>query len=207
MKKLLSVLIAALLSVCCFTACFGGEAQESSSTGGAGKQENTIEFVESEITLQVGESAELEVVTSKPNVYVFWSVRDSQVATISDSGVVTAVAAGQTICYAEFGGKSAMCLVKVVEKGAEPVLSVSVPYAGNSVTLYKGDTLAMATTVKLGDTVVEDAQVEYAVASEIAVVKDGVLSAATVGETTVTVTVEYDGQTASTTIAVTIVEK
>ncbi len=204
MKKLLSVLLAMLLSVCCFTAC-GGKTQDSSS-GSEQKKENTIEFVDNEITLQVGESLQLEVVTSKPNVYVFWSVRDPQVATISDSGVVTAIAEGQTICYAEFAGKSAMCLVKVVAKGVEPVLSVSASYAGNSITLYKGDTLSMSVTVKLGDTVIEDAQVEYAVASEIASVSNGILSAEAVGETTIAVMVEYNGKTATTTIALTIVE-
>ena len=206
MKKLLNVLIVMLLGVCCFTACGGGEMQESSSSSSEVKQESTIEIVNNEITFQVGESPQLEVVTSKPNVYVFWSARDTHVATISDNGVVTAIAEGQTICYAEFGGKSAMCLVKVVPKGVEPVLSISASYAGNSVTIYKGETLPMSITVKLGDTVVEDAQVEYAVASEIASVTDGILSADGVGETTITATVEYNGQTATTTISVTIVE-
>ena len=206
MKKLLKVLVAMLLGVCCFTACGGGEMQESSSSSSEVKQENTIEFVNNEITLQVGESLQLEVVTSKPNVYVFWSARDAHVATVSDSGVVTAIAEGQTICYAEFGGKSAMCLVKVVPKGVEPVLSISAPYAENAVTIYKGETLQMAIMVKLGDTVVEDAQIEYSVASEIASVTNGILSADGVGETTVTATVEYNGQTATTTISVTIVE-
>ena len=206
MKKLLKVLVAMLLGVCCFTACGGGAEQESSSSSSEVKQENTIEFVNNEITLQVGESLQLEVVTSKPNVYVFWSARDAHVATVSDSGVVTAIAEGQTICYAEFGGKSAMCLVKVVPKGVEPVLSISAPYAENAVTIYKGETLQMAIMVKLGDTVVEDAQIEYSVASEIASVTNGILSADGVGETTITATVEYNGQTATTTISVTIVE-
>ena len=206
MKKLLKVLVAMILGVCCFTACGGGEMQESSSSSSEVKQENTIEFVNNEITLQVGESLQLEVVTSKPNVYVFWSARDAHVATVSDSGVVTAIAEGQTICYAEFGGKSAMCLVKVVPKGVEPVLSISAPYAENAVTIYKGETLQMAIMVKLGDTVVEDAQIEYSVASEIASVTNGILSADGVGETTITATVEYNGQTATTTISVTIVE-
>ena len=101
MKKLLKVLVAMLLGVCCFTACGSGEIQESSSSSSEVKQENTIEFVNNEITLQVGESLQLEVVTSKPNVYIFWSLRDTHVATISDGGVVTAIAEGQTICYAE----------------------------------------------------------------------------------------------------------
>ncbi len=205
MKKLLSVLVAMLLGVCCFTAC-GGKTQESSNNSSEVKQENTIEFVNNEITLQIGESMQLEVVTSKPNVYVFWSVRDASVASISDDGVVTAIAEGQTICYAEFAGKSAMCLVKVVSKGVEPVLSISASYAENSVMMYKGETLSMSITVKLGDTVVEDAQVEYAVASGIASVTNGILSADEVGETTITVTAKYNGQTATTTIAVTIVE-
>lgn len=205
MKKLLSVLVAMLLGVCCFTAC-GGKTQESSNNSSEVKQENTIEFVNNEITLQIGESMQLEVVTSKPNVYVFWSVRDASVASISDDGVVTAIAEGQTICYAEFAGKSAMCLVKVVSKGVEPVLSISASYAENSVMMYKGETLSMSITVKLGDTVVENAQVEYAVASNIASVTNGILSADEVGETTITVTAKYNGQTATTTIAVTIVE-
>ena len=56
MKKLFHVLVAMFLGVCCFTACGSREMQESSNSSSEVKQENTIEFVNNEITLQVGET-------------------------------------------------------------------------------------------------------------------------------------------------------
>ena len=195
-----------LLSVFCFSACNEVPAQESSSS--SEKQENSIEFVDSEISLSIGDVMQLEVVTSKPNVYVFWSIRDTNIATVTDDGVITAIAEGQTICYAEFSGKTAMCLIKITEKGAEPMLSVSVPYANDSVTVYAGDTLEIATAVRLGDKVIEGAALEYATASDaVATVTDGILTGVAAGETTLSVTATYEGKTATATLSVTVVEK
>lgn len=193
------------MSIVCFSACKEENASESSV---AEKQENTIEFVQSEISLSIGDSVQAEVTTSKSNVYVFFSIRDKELATVSSSGVITALAEGQTICYAEFGGKTAVCLIKITAKGAEPELSVSVPYAENKVTLYAGETLNLKVAAKLGDTAIDGVQIEYEVADvAIANVDNGVLNAVAVGETTVKIKASYEGKEASLTLNVKVVEK
>ena len=205
MKKILYCLCAMIMCLFCFSACGGESTQESSSSSA---QEPSVQFVYNEITLAVGESVQAEVVTARPNVFVFFSVHDSSIATVSDDGVITALAEGQTICYAEFRGEKALCLIKVTAQTVKPQLSASVPYAGNAVVLYAGDSLDLQVVVKNGDEVVDGAQVTYEVASaSVANVTDGVLSASSAGTMTVTITVEYEGQTAALTVSVEVVEK
>lgn len=201
MKKFIYCILAALTCLICFTAC-GGSSEISSSTS----KESSIEFVQNEITISVGDSVQAEVVTSKKNVFILWSMRDTQIASVSTDGVITALQEGQTICYARFGNETAMCLVKITAKSATPLLSVSMPYEGGSATLYVGDTLDLRVSVKLGDDVVDGAQIEYqTVASDILRVENGQVEALKAGSDTITVLVSYEGQTAEATLTVSVV--
>ena len=203
MKKILLSLLVIIACLMSFVGCNQPESQSESTA-------NTIEFVNNEITLCVGETANAEVKTSRPNVYVVYSVLDTSVATISNDGLITAVSEGQTICYAQFGNQSAMCLIKVVPKQAIPMLSVSVEsfYEQSTVTLYAGDSLTIQTAVKLGDELLSGAQVEFAVENDlVATVDGGLLTAVAVGETTVTISATYQGQTVQTTLKVRVVNK
>ena len=203
MKKILYCICAMIMCLFCFSACGGESAQESSSNSA---QESGVQFVYSEITLAVGESVQAEVVTSRPNVFVFFSVRDNDVATISSDGTITGVGEGQTICWAEFGGEKAICIIKVAGKVTMPMLSVVVPYEANSITMYANETLNLKASVKLGDTVVEDAQVTYNVsAGDVISVENGVITAKSAGDATITVTATYEDQTTSIMVYVTVI--
>ena len=201
MKKFLSCILASVLAFG-LTSCsiFGGKGGEDSQSDLSSSIEETsgsISFVNSELNMEIGESVQAEVTTSKKNVYIFWSIRDKEIAKVDSKGVITALAAGETVCYAEFGGETAMCLIKVKEKSATPELSVSVPYYASKVSLYAGAELALNTIVKLGDESVTDATVEYEVAdTQIATVSDGKVIGGAIGTTTVTITATYNGQTA-----------
>ena len=202
MKKFIYCILAVLTCLICFTAC-GGSGENSSSAS----QGSSIEFVQNEITISVGDSVQAEVVTSKKNVFILWSVRDTQIASVSTDGVITALQEGQTICYARFGNETAMCLVKITAKSATPLLSVSVPYEGGSATLYVGDTLDLRACVKLGDDVIDGAQIEYqTLASDIVRVENGQVEALKAGSDTITILVSYEGQTAKATLTVSVVE-
>lgn len=204
MKRLLCVIIA-LTCLLCFFSC--GKGKEDSSSSSEGKS-GTIAFVQNEVTISIGESVQVEVETSKKNVFIFWSIRDENLATVSDDGVITALAEGQTICYAEFAGEKAMCLVKIVSPQAMPLLSISVPYEGESVTLYVGDSLAINAIVRLGDSVVTDAQMEYEITqTDIVQVEGNELVGEKVGEATVLIRATYENQVASLTLTVKVVEK
>ena len=181
--------------------------QSSSSSVSVEEKEPNIYFVENEITMQVGQTVQAEVVTSTTNVFIFWSIRDSALAEVNYDGEITALAVGETICYAEFMGEKVMCLIKIIEKQATPMLSVSVPYMDNSITLYAGDALALKVSVKLGDTEVVDANIEYTVdQTNIVKVEDGKAVGVSVGTAIVTITATCEGQTASMMLTVNVVE-
>ena len=203
MKKILYCILTMLLGVVCLCGCKDkGTSEESSKPS----SNNSIEFVQNEITLSVGASVQAEVITSKNNVYVFWSTRDTNIATVSDKGVITAVAEGQTICYAAFGGETAICLIKVTADKTKPMLSVTSPYE-EGITIFVGDTFNPLFSVKLGDDACDGATMQYNVSNAaVASVVNGELVACGVGEATLSVEVTYDGQTVSLTIPVSVVE-
>ena len=204
MKRILSCILTVLLGVCCFTACKGDDESSSSSTSTESSTSYNLHITQNEVTLAVGESVQLEATIDIENVYVFWSIRDESVATVSDEGVITGVSAGETICYASFGSEKSMCLVKVLEETAKPLLSVTTPYT-DGITLFVGDTFDPLLAVKLGDAVLTDAQIEYVVTGAGVSVKDGMLVAESVANATVAVKVVYGEQTAELSLSVTVI--
>lgn len=206
MRKLLCCILAMVMLA--FGGCsLGGNGGEQSNSSTSKEQSvNTIEFVQTELTMEIGESVQAEVKTSRPNVPVFWKIRDEEIASVSNKGVITALAAGETVCYAEFGGETAMCLVKVQEKRAVPELSVATPYYNNQVSVYANATLDLNAVVMFGDELVTDATVEYSVAdAQVASVENGILTGLSVGNTTITMTATYNGQTATAIVSVQVI--
>ena len=101
-----------------------------------------------------------------------------------------------------------MCLVKIVVPQAKPLLSISLPYAEESVTLYVGDSLAVKAAVKLGDLVINNAQVEYEIAqTDIAYLEGDKVVGEKVGTTTILIHATYENQTATAILTVNVVEK
>jgi len=207
MKRFLYCFFAMLLCAFCFSACKQDKPVDSSSTSEV-QESSAIAFVQNEITLALGDSVQAEIETSKKNVFVFWSIRDENLATVSSDGVITALAEGETICYAEFAGERAMCLVKIVAPQAKPLLSVSLPYAEDFVALYVGDSLSIDVAVKLGDFVVNNAQVEYEIAqTDIAYIEGNKVVGEKAGTTTILIQATYENQNATAILTVNVVEK
>lgn len=206
MKRILTCVLTVLLGLCCFTACnnSGGESSASSES----KATNNIQIVQNEVTLMVGESVQLEATIDLENVYIFWSIRDENIATVSDNGLLTGVAEGETICYASFSGEKSMCLVKVVGATAQPLLSATTPYI-DGITLFVGDTFNPLVTVKVGDLICEDAQIEYIIADTekgIFGVEDGSIVAYGIGSATLTIKATYGEQKVELTIPVSVLD-
>ncbi|MBR2385543.1 MAG: Ig-like domain-containing protein [Clostridia bacterium] len=216
MRKVIICILVLLTFTACFTACKKSKDKTQTppvtstpvtSSPTSEPPAYTIEISQSEVNLFVGDTLQLEAIVSKPNVYVFWSVQDSSIAKVSDEGEITALAVGQTICYAKFGGQEAMCLIKVSPKQATPMLSVEVGHINNSLTMYLGDVVNVNATVKLGDDVVDGASVEYALSSEgIVSIEDNVIVSKAVGTVEIEVKVSYQGQEATVTLTVTVIE-
>ena len=207
MKKIVYGILTAMLGLCCLTACKGKDTDSSSSVESTSQETvSNIRITQSEVELTVGSSVQLEAETTKQNVYVFWSVRDDNIATVSN-GVLTGVSEGETICYATFGGETAMCLVKVYAEVAQPMLSISTPYASEPITLNEGDTFNPLVMAKLGDTAINDAVFTYDVEdTDVVTVVDGELVAMGVGDTSVLIKVTYNSQVASVELTVKVVE-
>ena len=208
MKRIVYCILTILLGICCLTACAGGDnpanSSEQTSTSET-KKTNNLHITTNEVILSVGESMQLEATVDIENAYIFWSVRDENIATVSSTGVITGVSEGETICYASFAGESAMCLVKVLPEVAKPLLSVSTPYQ-DGITLFEGDHFDPLLSVKLGDDVISDATLQFEVSNTAVVeVFDGVLVACGVGEATVTVKATYGAQEASVSFTVSVV--
>ncbi|MBQ7830887.1 MAG: Ig-like domain-containing protein [Clostridia bacterium] len=207
MKRFLYCFFAMLLCAFCFSACKQDEPVDSSLTSEV-QESSVIAFVQNEITLAIGDSVQAEIETSKKNIFVFWSIRDEKLATVSNDGVITALAEGETICYAEFAGERAMCLVKIVAPQAKPLLSISLPYAEEFVTLYVGDSLSINVDVKLGDSVVNNAQLEYEITqTDIAHVEGDKVVGEKAGTTTILIHATYENQNATAILTVNVVEK
>lgn len=64
-----------------------------------------------DFTASVGESVTLRVTGTSASVT--WSVDDSKIASVSSSGVVKGVKAGQTKVHAKVGGKTLTCVVRI----------------------------------------------------------------------------------------------
>jgi len=207
MKKILCCILATMMCMFGLTSCFGAKQSGDDSSSTAGQKGNaSIEFVQTELEMEIGESVQAEVTTSRKNAPVSWSIRDEAIASVSNKGVITALQAGETVCYAKFAGETAMCLIHVKEQGANPELYIVVPYYNNQVSLYANGALDLKIGVKLGDEAVEGATLEYAVADpEVAAVENGVLKGKTVGDTTVTITATHDGKTATTAVSVQVI--
>ena len=211
MKKIIYCFFVMLICSLCFFACDKGgdssvESSVTSSSIASEEKEPNIYFVHNEITVVLGKTAKAEIVTSKNNVFIFWSIRDGNLASVSNDGTITGLALGETICYAEFAGEKVMCLIKIVEQQATPMLSVSVPYENETVALYVGDTLNLKASVKLGDTMLSDAEVTYAVSNaDIVSVEEGKATGLAAGTATVTITATYEGQSASMQLTVNVV--
>ena len=198
MKKIVYGILAMTMAMalCCVTACGGGKDDSSSLSSSVAESTSSeetvtkIQLVQKEVELTVGSSVTLEAITSTPNVYVQWEIRkgEEHIASVK-KGVVTGLSEGSTICYAKFGGQTAMCLIKVSAQVAQPQWSIYSPYAGETLTLNVGDTFNPLSSLKLGDEVISDDSLSYATANaNVVKVEDGQLVAVGDGKTTVTVT-------------------
>lgn len=144
-------------------------------------------------SLTVGQTTTLGVVVTDANGAatdraVAWTSGNEQVATVSSSGVVTAVAVGQAVITAASEGKSDAATITVA---ASPVASVVVAPATSTVTT--GETTALVATVQdARGVVVTDRPVSWK-SSNVAVATvsaTGVVTGVSPGSVTITATSE-----------------
>lgn len=109
---------------------------------------SSIQINQSSVTLNKGKTAQLSAVVLPLNAtdnHVNWGSDNPQVATVSNSGLVTAVSGGTTKIKAHAGGKTAECEITVLV----PVTSFSINPV--SLTLKKGSSYALRAIITPSD--------------------------------------------------------
>ena len=208
-KKLCMVLLSTfMLAGCAFgvTACKGSKGDDSISSASSSTDAETGGEIYFEVTnyeLALGETITLSPVNGGSGVT--WTSTETEIATVNESGVVTACSIGETIIKATKNGEVAMCRIEVVAARAEAVLSLSLNKT--SLTLYTGGTFTLQTTVMNGSTIV-GAAVSYASTKKdiLTVDKNGVITAQSAGKAYVKVSATYDGKTAEQYVTVNVKE-
>ena len=85
--------------------------KSADSTSGTNTDASNAALSSTDFTAKVGESVTLKVTGT--DAAVTWSIDDSSVASISASGVVKGIKAGQTKAHAKVGGKTLDCVVRI----------------------------------------------------------------------------------------------
>ena len=156
----------------------------------------------SDASLKVGESLTLTATVSPAEATkrdVTWSSSDTSVATVSDTGVVSAVKAGSatiTATTAE-GGFKATCNVKV---SAPSVTGVSLDRSEAS--LKVGESVTLSASVSPSDAANRSVTWSSSDSSVASVDGNGVVTAAKAGKATIKVTTDDGGFKASCTVTV-----
>jgi uncharacterized protein YjdB len=191
---ILPLAILLLLSMLCIAAC----PNESGTIAVTG-----VSLNEATLSLDVGETETLIATVEPPdadNQAVLWTSSDPAIATVNDTGVVTAIAAGlaRIVATTADGGKTASCEVTV-----NPIAVTEVSLDKITLSLYTGETETLIATVEPEDAT--NQAVAWASSdTAVATVSDaGVVSAVAAGEATITVTADDGAIMASCEVTVT----
>lgn len=135
--------------------------------------------------LAIGETLSLKATVSPSNASydgMTWTSTKTTVATVSNSGLVSALSEGNTTITVMAGGKSASCSV-IVLKSAVAVTSISL--SNESIKMIEGEQVTLTATVLPEDA--SNKTITWTSTKEsIATVKDGVVTAILEGETLIT---------------------
>ena len=165
--------------------------------------EQYINVEVNEVTLEVEETYQVEVDVLVENTIVFYSSNNKNVATVTDDGLVTAVAAGETMINIRGGKDYYSLFVTVTPYQAKD--SVQIVLTKKSYTLSVDDEFVLPLAVKYGNEAIEDYEISYLYENNNIVSIDGVnMTALSVGTTKVVATATYNNQSASESFTVTV---
>ena len=144
----------------------------------------SVELDKTSLKINVGDSETL-VATVKPDnatdKTVTWTSSDEAIATIDETGKVTAVKEGSATITAKAGEKTAECKVTVL------VAVTSVELNKTTLSIIEGESETLTATVK-PDNATDKTVIWTSSDEKIATVKDGKVTAVKVGEATITAT-------------------
>ncbi|MDE6491430.1 MAG: Ig-like domain-containing protein, partial [Muribaculaceae bacterium] len=168
----------------------------------------SIKLNKTEATLKATETISLEATIAPETTTdksVTWSSSDTNIATVDENGVVTAVAVGTaTITATTANGLTATCEITVAETPASGIVidKDALGITGDNLEMRVGDTKTINVTVEPATTTDKAVTFTSSAPSIASVDADGKVTALALGETTITITAKSG---VSTTIKVTVV--
>ena len=152
--------------------------------------------------LVVGETVQLSAtITPSDATYqnITWTSSKNNVATVSDNGLVTAIAEGRSIIKANVGKMTSLCVVKVSK---EFVATTSVTLDKTSISLTKGQSKTLIATVKPDDATNKTVSWTSSAPGTVSVDSNGKVTAVSGGSATITA--KADNQQATCVVTVTV---
>lgn len=204
--KIATILAAAPLSI-----DYDGKshtAMEIATPGGYEKLLFGVVLRENAIAIKAGENAALEALllpNDASNKTITWSSSNTSVATVDESGRITALADGTAVITATTaqGGHTATAALTVAPI-VYPVTGVTLDE--NVVTLVKGKTQQLAASITPGNATNKTVAWHTSNAEIASVSNTGLITAIKEGQATITVTTEDGGFTANCAVTVTASE-
>lgn len=155
------------------------------------------------LTLYAGEEAEQLTATLKPEgteAAIHWTSSNQTAATVSQDGKVTPLAAGVTVVTAAAGDYRASCIVTVQP---ERVRVTGIRFEETTHTLMMGSTVTLQPIIAPDDATVKNLTWVSSDEQTATVSRTGIVTALSVGETTITATTVDGGYSAEIKIIVT----
>lgn len=163
--------------------------------------ETGLSFAESRISLSVEEEFLLVLNGLETGEVAEWTSEFPEIASVDSEGRVIAIKEGGTTIRAAFGENYALCVVEVTPYKPRAILSLSVN--ASSLVFYAGDEYTLSPLLKKGSESVTAEKVSYESGNAaVARVENGKITAVAQGETSIKVTAEYGGESASASVFV-----
>lgn len=165
--------------------------------------EQYINVAVSQVTLEELETYQIETEVLVENTIVFYSSNNSDVATVTEEGLVTAIAPGETSINVRGGRDYFSVFITVTTYQAKDSLQVTI--SKKNFALEVNDTFVLPLAVKYGNFVVNNYEISYLYENDgIVSIENNIMTALSVGTTKVVATATYNDQTASESFTVTV---
>ena len=149
-----------------------------------------------EVSIMEEETYQIETEIIKKGTIVFYSSADDAIASVSDTGLITGIKAGETSITVRGGKDSYVVFVEVTPYQAHD--SLQIVLTKESFTLEVGDEYALPLTVKMGNEIIDYPTLSYAFSDNTIVSIEGTMvTALKAGTTSCVVTASYQEQEVS----------
>ena len=166
------------------------------------EEEQYINVSETEVSLEIGGQYQLHITEFKKSIILCQSNNDA-VATVTQSGLITAVAPGETTISISGGKDRYVVFVTVLPPEAKD--SLQIVMVKDSFTIAMGDEYVLPFEVKLGNTVVDNPTLSYTYETSGIVSITGLnVITQSVGTTKCVLTASYNEYSVSSSFTITV---